>query len=339
MMTGVLRRVRRPWRRSLVGRRCLDRWREQCSGTVESDFLVVGGGPAGCSAAVMARSLELEVVLVEQEAIGSRVRSAPVVENLLGGPWNGVELAISWERHLARSGATVLHDSVVGLRSKGEDPLPWTATLRDNGDIRTQAVVVATGGRDLTLREAVGSGAVDRRFQDTFLWLSSYETILAHDRVVVIGCDRPLLSLVDFGALDGTKPEMVVLALPEMRYVLEAERRELPFGTVHAASVESVRRSHRNWLVTYRLDNGTPGEVACDLVVTNLGAAANIDPFQGLLPLTADGYVDGAALPPGIFVAGDAGHRRHQRVSVAIGEGARAALTFFYSRTGVGDAG
>ncbi len=305
---------------------------------MESDFLVVGGGPAGCSAAVMARSLGLEVVLVEKEAIGNRVRSAPVVENLLGGPRKGVELATSWERHLARSGATVLHDSVVGLRSNGEEPFPWTATLRDNGDLRTEAVVVATGGRDMTLREAVGSGAVDREFQDTFLGLSSYETVLAEDRVVVIGCDRPLLSLVDSGALDGRQTDMVVLALPEMRYVLEAERRDLPFGTVNAASVESVRRSDPRWLVTYRLDDGSPGEVACDLVVTNLGAAANIGPFRDVLPVGADGYVDAAALPPGIFVAGDAGHRRHQRVSVAIGEGAQAALTFFYSRTGVGDA-
>lgn len=283
----------------------------------------------------MARSLGVDVVLVEKEGIGSRVRSAPILENLLGGPSRGVDLALSWERHIVSSGVPVVHDSVVRMAPGSGDGPRWVASLAELGSIAARAVVLATGGRHLTLGEHLAENPLAQDFVDTFLTTSAYETITTSDRVVVVGSDRPLLSLVDSGALDGKELEMVVLALPDLRYVLEAEGRRLPFETVRAASVRSVQRSGTGWTVVYWHDDGTRGEVSGDVVVTNLGAVPNAEPFRDAIRLSSDGYVDPSALPDGVFVAGDVGHGGYQRVSIAIGEGARSALAYFYERQGV----
>ncbi|MBI0315166.1 FAD-dependent oxidoreductase, partial [Streptomyces javensis] len=67
-----------------------------------TDLLIVGGGPAGCAAAVMASSVGMRSVLIESgDALCGALRRIPVVRNVLTAT-NGPDLAAAIEADLAQ---------------------------------------------------------------------------------------------------------------------------------------------------------------------------------------------------------------------------------------------
>ena len=69
------------------------------------DLVIIGGGPAGLSAAVNAKARNLKALVIEAREPVSKVRTYPEVTNYLGLPRvSGAELANHFSRHFSRSG-------------------------------------------------------------------------------------------------------------------------------------------------------------------------------------------------------------------------------------------
>ena len=79
---------------------------------------------------------------------------------------------------------------------------------------------------------------------------------------------------------------------------------------------------------------GRTVETAGDLAILNLGSAPNTTVLRNVLGLTPSQYPS-IISSSGIVCVGDVAHSSHQRVSVAIGEGAAAILNYYYAREGV----
>ena len=95
MVTGERRVLTAPTTRDLASALGIDLW--SVSDGSRCDLLVVGAGPAGLAAAVYGASEGLDVVVVEDVAIGGQAGSSSRIENYLGFPRgvSGVELARS----------------------------------------------------------------------------------------------------------------------------------------------------------------------------------------------------------------------------------------------------
>jgi thioredoxin reductase (NADPH) len=95
VVTGERRVLAAPTTRDLASALGIDLW--SVSDGSRCDLLVVGAGPAGLAAAVYAASEGLDVVVVEDVAIGGQAGSSSRIENYLGFPRgvSGVELARS----------------------------------------------------------------------------------------------------------------------------------------------------------------------------------------------------------------------------------------------------
>ena len=109
------------------------------------DLAVVGGGPAGLTAAMYAASEGLATLLVEREAIGGQAGTTSLIRNYLGFPRgiSGRELASrAVEQALAMGAEIVFVRSAVGLKAHGEDLL---LTLGDGSQASSRTVVIATG--------------------------------------------------------------------------------------------------------------------------------------------------------------------------------------------------
>jgi thioredoxin reductase (NADPH) len=107
------------------------------------DVVIVGGGPAGLTAAVNAASEGLQTGLIESFAPGGQAGTSTRIENYTGFPFgvSGDELASRALRQAKRLGAEI----VVTRRVEAIDPVDMTVTL-DGGDIlRTRSIVLATG--------------------------------------------------------------------------------------------------------------------------------------------------------------------------------------------------
>ena len=113
----------------------------------QCDLLVVGAGPSGLAAAVYGASEGLDVVVVEDVAIGGQAGSSSRIENYLGFPRgvSGVELARAAMLQAVKFGTRLLSPrAVTAVRQVAGG---FQVSLDDEADLRARAVMVASGVR------------------------------------------------------------------------------------------------------------------------------------------------------------------------------------------------
>ena len=106
------------------------------------DLLVIGGGPAGLSAALNARRRNKRVLLAAKETISSKLRPAGRIENYPGLPGvSGPELAERFREHAVATGVEIRKEDVLNLQ-RGKDGF---FVMGKNESYEATAVILATG--------------------------------------------------------------------------------------------------------------------------------------------------------------------------------------------------
>ena len=107
------------------------------------DTIIIGGGPAGLSAAVYAMRAGLKALLIEGTPIyGGQVLSTYEVDNYLGLPGiSGMELGEKFSEHADKAG---IEKKATMVRSLSEIDGGWKVAT-DKGDFESKTVILATG--------------------------------------------------------------------------------------------------------------------------------------------------------------------------------------------------
>lgn len=106
------------------------------------DILIIGGGPAGLTAAIYAARAGKRTAILEREAAGGQIVSAPLVENYPGAPSvSGAELAGRMRAQAEALGAELLYTEAAGL----EKTQTGFRVLCTDGTREARAVILATG--------------------------------------------------------------------------------------------------------------------------------------------------------------------------------------------------
>jgi thioredoxin reductase (NADPH) len=109
------------------------------------DLIVVGGGPAGLTAALYAAREGLDVLVIEKSGLGGQAGVTERLDNFPGFPdgINGGDFADRLAQQARRFGVEILQaQDVVGLRAEEESRYVQTA---DGNDYGARAVLIATG--------------------------------------------------------------------------------------------------------------------------------------------------------------------------------------------------
>jgi thioredoxin reductase (NADPH) len=292
------------------------------------EIAVVGGGPAGLTAALFAARHGRSTVLVDPLCMGGAILNTERIEDFPGFPEgvSGFELGPRLQEQAASAGATVEPAEVTGIERDGDDWRVATGTR----ELTAAAVIVATGSRPRKL----GLPREDELEGKGISHCASCDGPLFKGKAVAMvgGGDAALLETLELGGHD----VRVVLVDSEESFggqetyairVLESAYVEVRHRTV----VEELLGDGRvEGLGLRDLASGDRSTVDVTAVFVHIGRVPNTELLDGLVPLdeqrrvATDAWMRTEA--PGLFAAGDVRADSAGQAITAAGDGATAAI-------------
>jgi alkyl hydroperoxide reductase subunit F len=295
------------------------------------DVAIIGGGPAGVSAAIYAARKGFSVTLIA-ERFGGQVKDTMGIENLVSVPsTTGPEVVNGLGKHLKEYDITLKEHLRVDAIESGDIK---TLTLSSGEVIRARALIVATGAqwRELGIpgeKENIGNGVAYCPHCDGPFFKGK-------DVAVVGGGNSGIEAALD---LSGIVRHVTVLEfLPELKadQVLIEKARERDNITLitHAASQEIKASDGKVTSIVYQdRVSGDLQELDLSAVFVQIGLVPNSSFLKGVVDLSEYGEViindKAETSEPGIFACGDVTTVPYKQIVVALGEGSKAALTAF----------
>lgn len=301
------------------------------------DIIVIGGGPAGLTAAIYARRANKSVVVIEKDTFGGQITFSPKVENIPGfTEISGnefaerlVDQAISQEVEF--ESATVERAEVIEDPER-EDALNgrYFLVTTEDGEFEGKTLIIATGARHRMLglpgdEDFVGDGVsfcavCDGAFyKDQNVGLVGGGNSALQEAVLLAGLVKKLTIFQDLPYLTGEVKLQEELKKHDNVEILTGVRvvSYLPGDSFSGVTVEKAETGERT---DYRLDG----------LFVAIGLVPQNEIFKDLIRLDARGYAEAdestATPTPGVFVAGDCRAKRIRQVATAASDGAVAAL-------------
>lgn len=296
--------------------------------SVDFDVMIVGGGPAGLSAALWCRDLGINAMLFERsEDLGGQLLSIyDRIENHLGfSAADGRELRDRFIDHVTNRRVPIGTRSAVA----SIDVEQKTITLDDGETYSARAIIIATGVRRRELgvpgeKEFVGkgilhSGAGSRRD------VSGQKIVIvgggdaAIENSVILSEFAEKVTVIHRRGEFRARPELIAAARTgaNIEFVLDTEVTAIN-GNEAVTSVDVINKVSR--------DSFT---IAADAVLIRIGVQPNTEMLNDQLVLDSEGYVrvdsTGKSSAQGIFAVGDVANPISPTISTAVGSGASAA--------------
>ena len=293
------------------------------------DVVVIGGGPAGLTAAIYAARAGRTVLVLEKESFGGQILYTPVVDNYPAcAHISGMDLGNQMAQQAMDAGAELVSAEVTGiLHAEGES----FSVETDIGLYVGKSVILATGARHRHLGlpredEFVGRGVSYCGVCDGAFY--------AGKKVAVVGGGNTALTNALF--LAERCREVVIIHFfdefqAESKLVEQVRSRTNIFVLMVKETKEIIEREG-NFAGLEIMDRVTEAkeEILCDGVFISVGQEPQSTPFA-LMGITDDlGYYDFdetcKTFIDGLFVAGDGRAKNVRQLTTAVADGAVAGL-------------
>jgi thioredoxin reductase len=279
--------------------------------TPDADLIIIGGGPAGCAAAVMAASVRLSSTIVEpRERLGGTLWHIVATNNILGGHRTGPSLATAVLSEVERAAPQVVQGTAIRVEA-GDNSV--SVTLANGDRVIGQHAIVATGVEPVQPQDSAWITTATPLALPPLT--DADPTRAAGQTWLVLGADRPL------GTFLRANPDLDVA-------LLVAHPPSDVYKTEEIAGDPRVTLIPVDALALDEESIAQPGGLRGDQAFTNIGVAPVA--LDGLVR-DDDGYCPSARQHPRVHIAGDLRSARGQRVQTAMGSGAEAALNAYYA--------
>ena len=287
--------------------------------------LIIGGGPAGYTAAIYAARAGLDPVVIEGPEPGGQLTTTSLVENYPGFK-DGVDATIlmtDMRAQAERLGTKFVRGSVRSCDLEAK-----SVTLDGGESLSARALIIATGAAAKYLglpseRQFRGMGVSACATCDGFFY---------RGRIVAVvgGGDTACEEAMYLAGL--AKEVHMIVRKPFLRASVANRKRveETPNITIHYETVTKEILGDASGVTGVKLDhNGEVFDMSLDGFFLAIGRHPNTEFLDGQLELDANGYIvsDGVLTSkPGVFVAGDVRNTDFRQAITAAADGCRAAL-------------
>jgi alkyl hydroperoxide reductase subunit F len=292
------------------------------------DLIIIGGGPAGLTAAVYAIRKRLNVLLLSKDLGGK-------TNYRLALPWvedyqviKGLEIVNKFRNELEYLDFARHIEEVEKVERKEDQ---FTVTTRGGAILESKAVILATGTRQMRMNVP---GEKEYTMKGLCYSALSYAPLFIDKSVMVIGDTE--LALRSAGELATVAKEVTMICNDDKSL-------DSPLGhkLQHAHNVKimkdceviEVQGDEYARKLILKDKAGALNEFAADGMFVEKALMPNTAMVKGFVLLDSQGHVviDSRCHTnvPGLFAAGDVTNNYAEQVLIAVGEGAKAALSAY----------
>ena len=294
------------------------------------DVIVVGGGPAGMTAALYARRNGKSALVIEKNGFGGQITHSPKVENYPGTlSMSGNEFADKMLEQILAQGAEIEFETVTAIRQEADGTK--TVLTEEGGAWQGRTVILATGVKHRMLglageEELVGEGISFCAVCDGDFYTGKTVCVAGggnsalQEAILLAEKCKEVIMLQDLDFFTGeSRLQDVLFARENVRALTGVKINSLltEGGELKGVAIESKA-------------DGAKQEIACDGLFVAIGLIPENEPFKEQADLNNWGYFDSdeqcLTKTPGIFVAGDCRSKGVRQLTTAVADGATAAL-------------
>ena len=291
------------------------------------DMLIIGGGPAGYTAALCAARAGLRTAVLEKMSPGGQMALTSHIDNYPGFPEgvDGFSLGMQMQEGAERFGAETVLAEVYRLELAGEIKKAETS----EGDFYGRTVVIATGANPRKL----GIPGEEELTSRGVSYCAHCDGMFYRGKTVVL-----------VGGGNSAAADAMILSRVAKKVILVHRRDTLRATKIYHEPLMQAENIEFRWnsVVTGLLKNekleaveiqdvhsGERSLVPCDGLFVSIGRQPATDLVKGQLELDAGGYIAAgestAASIPGVFAVGDIRTKALRQIVTAVADGAMAA--------------
>ncbi len=294
------------------------------------DILVIGGGPAGASAAIYAARKGIRTGVVA-ERFGGQVRETLGIENLISvGYTEGPRLAEILEQHVGNYDVDIMS----AQRARRLERKEFIEVELENGAVlKSKAVILSTGARWRNVgipgeEEFKNKGVAYCPHCDGPLYKGKHVAVIG-------GGNSGIEAAID---LAGIASHVTVFEfMPELKAdaILQKRLYSLPNVTVlkNVQTKEITGTDKVNGITYTERESGAVHHMDLQGVFVQIGLIANTDWLGDTIERNRIGEIivdnRNATSVPGVFAAGDCTDSVYKQIVISMGSGASAALSAF----------
>lgn len=293
------------------------------------DVLVIGGGPAGASAAVYAARKGIRTGIVA-ERFGGQVMDTMGIENFIGTSYTeGPKLVASLEEHVKEYGIDVMNLQ----RAKRLEKKDLVEVELENGAVlKSKSVILSTGAR---WRNVNVPGEAEFKNKGVAYCPHCDGPLFEGKRVAVIGGGNSgIEAAIDLAGIVKHVTVLEFAAELKADQVLQDRLHSLPNVTVvtNAQTTEITGTDKVNGISYLSRETNETHHVELEGVFVQIGLVPNTDWLDSVErnnfgEIVVDRH--GATNVPGVFAAGDCTNSAYKQIIISMGSGATAALGAF----------
>ncbi|MBT2692220.1 alkyl hydroperoxide reductase subunit F [Bacillus sp. ISL-55] len=294
------------------------------------DVLVIGGGPAGSSAAIYAARKGIRTGIVA-ERFGGQVMDTLGIENFISVKHTeGPKLVASLEEHVKEYGVDIMNLQ----RAKRLEKKDMIELELENGAVlKSKTVIISTGARWRNVN--VPGEAEFKNKGVAYCPHCDGPLFEGKDVAVIGGGNSGVEAAIDLAGI--VKHVTVIEFNPELKAdaVLQDRLHSLPNVTVvtNAQTSEITGTDKVNGITYIDRASGEEHHVELQGVFVQIGLVPNTEWLGDTLERTRFGEIvvdkQGATDLPGVFAAGDCTDSAYKQIIISMGSGATAALGAF----------
>lgn len=292
------------------------------------DVIIIGGGPAGLTAAIYAARAGKNVLVIEKESIGGQIIYSPMIENYpTYRRISGMEFSEKLADQAENLGVEIEYAECTGAERENDAFIVHT----DVGDFRCKALILATGARHKTLgltgEEALtGMGVSYCAVCDGAFFAGKHAAVVGggntalQDAIFLANTCARVTLIHRRSAFRGDR------ALVDR--LCERDNVEFLLNETISELIETDGE-----LSALRLKNtldGSESEIIVDGLFVAVGQQPQSEAFISLADTDESGYFrsdeSGRTCTNGLFVAGDARNKALRQLTTAVSDGANAAF-------------